>query len=174
MSLGVEETSFVMLVIVVVAVIVFVVVAVIVFVVVGGGGGRVIVVWISFIVVGRVGVNLEIGTAFVEVDDHKVDVDIDFDIISIVVSRRASSSSQKSIGLSFKAGDVGSITSLKKLVKSFAVSFVICKVDVDNISIAVSLKGIKIDQISFAVSKVVALLEDKSIAVSSSPPSHQT
>ena len=124
------ETSIVLLVFVVVVVVVVV-----------------IVVGSSFVVVGRIDVNLEIGTAFVEVD-----VDVDVDIISIAVSSKTSSSLQKSTGLSFEAGDVGSITSLKKLVKSFAVSFVICWVDVDNISIAVSMLGIKIDQISFAFS----------------------
>ena len=48
--------------------------------------------------------------------------------------------------------DVGNIASLNRLVKSFAVSCVICSVGVENINITVSLMGIKIDQISFAVS----------------------
>ena len=78
------------------------------------------------------------------------------------------------MGLSFEAEDIGNITLLSRLVKSFAVSFVICGVTVDNISIAVSLGAINNDQISFGVSYVVVFLENKSIAVSISSSSNKT
>ena len=130
MSIGVDlmvgETSFVILVI---AVIIDIVVVV---------------------AVGRSDVELEFGT--VEVDDHKVDVDIDFDIRSIVVSSKTSVSLQKSVGFWYETGDVCSIISPKSLVRSFAVSFVTSRVDFDKIVITVSLGSIKIDQMSFAVS----------------------